>query len=55
MFRKERNRLRRFKTGYLEFFALSNLPRQGECRNDENLFEGRMAARWGRLVDSWRQ
>jgi len=55
MLRKERHRLRRFKTRYSEFFALSNHPRRGECRNDENLAEGKMAARWGRLAYSWRQ
>ncbi len=55
MLRKERHRFRRFETGHSEFFALSNPPRQGECRNDENLVEGRMAARWGRLAYSRRQ
>ena len=47
MFRKGRYRLRRFEIGRAEFIALSNPLSRGECRNDENRAEGRMAARWG--------
>ena len=47
MGRKARHRFRRFEVGRAEFIALSNHPSRGECRNDENHGEGRMAARWG--------
>jgi hypothetical protein len=52
--RKGRHRLRRFEIGRAEFIALSNPYSRGECRNDENRGEGRMAARWGRSTDSQR-